>query len=165
MRRILVLLGSAVLFVAAGAGAVEARDATGTISIKSKTKPVVVTVKNAYLVRGIDIVSGKPMRRIVISVADVAGALKACATMSCSDGGIGEGMTIDLDTGARVNYWVVGNDQLVQYSGTADPTSLKLTTDTPQRVAGSWDLDASGSGGPVIKIAFDAALVKEIKAK
>ena len=43
---------------------------------------------------------------------------------------------------------IAGNDQRVQHSGTAAPESLKLTTDTPQRVAGTWDLDARGSGDP-----------------
>ena len=32
----------------------------------------------------------------------------------------GEGMTLDLDSGSRLNYWFVGKNQLVQYSGTAD---------------------------------------------
>jgi hypothetical protein len=63
----------------------------------------------------------------VLSATDVGAALKTCASMSCSDGGIGDGMTIDFDAGARINYWFVGKDQLVQHSGTADPTSVKLT--------------------------------------
>jgi hypothetical protein len=36
-----------------------------------------------------------------------------CENMMCSDGGIEEGMTIDLDTGERVNCWFVANGQLV----------------------------------------------------
>jgi hypothetical protein len=59
----------------------------------------------------------------------------------------------------------VANGQAIQYSGTADPASLKLTTDTPQRVAGKWDLDASGAGGPVIRVEFDATAIKEIKGR
>jgi hypothetical protein len=30
-------------------------------------------------------------------------------------------------------------------------------------LAGTWDLDASGAGGPVIAVQFDASLVKELK--
>ena len=75
-------------------------------------------------------------------------------------GGIGEGMTVDLDAGPRLNYWFVANDQRVQYSGTADPASLKLTTDAPQRLAGKWDLDARAAGGPRVQLEFDAALLK-----
>ena len=82
--------------------------------------------------------------------------------MSCSDGGITEGMTIDFDAGPRLNYWFVGNNQMVQYSGTAEPASLKLTADTPQRLAGKWDHDDSAAGGPRVQIEFDASLVREI---
>ena len=71
--------------------------------------------------------------------------------MMCCDGDIVEGMTIDLDAGARLNYWFVADDQRVQYSGTAEPSSLKLSVDTPQRVAGGWDLDARAAGGPKSK--------------
>ena len=109
-----------------------------------------------------DVVSGKTIRRVVLSVADVAAKLSACGTMLCSDGDIGEGMTIDFDAGPRLNYWFVGNDQLVQYSGTAEPASLKLTADTLQRLAGKWDYDGSAAGGPRVQIEFDAPLVKEV---
>jgi hypothetical protein len=101
----------------------------------------------------------------VISVADVGAKLSACATMMCSDGDIAEGMTVDFDAGPRLNFWFVGNNQLVQYSGTADPASLKLTTDTPQRLAGKWDFDGAAAGGPKVQIEFDAPLVKEITKK
>jgi len=32
---------------------------------------------------------------------------------------IGEGMTIELDSGSRLNYWFAGNGQCAQYSGSA----------------------------------------------
>jgi hypothetical protein len=139
-----------------------ASEAKGTITYKSKAGAIVVTIKHAYLVRGPDVVSGKTIRRVVLSVADIAAKLSACGTMLCSDGDIGEGMTIDFDAGPRLNYWFVGNNQLVQYSGTADPASLKLTADTPQRLAGRWDIDESAAGGPRVQIEFDAPLVKEV---
>ena len=142
---------------------IAAREGKGTVTLQSKKGPIVVKVAHAYLMKGPDMVSGKTIRRIVLSSADVSAALKSCASMSCSDGGIGAGLTIDLDAGPRINYWAVGSDQLVQHSGTAALESIKLTTNSPERVAGSWDLDASGSGGPVIKVLFDASLVKELK--
>jgi hypothetical protein len=148
--------------VVAFAASANAEPAKGTITFKSKSGPVVVEVKHAYLVKGPDMVSGKTIRRLVLSATDVGAALKKCASMSCSDGGIGDGMTIDFDAGPRLNYWFVGKDQLVQHSGTAEPSSIKLTTDSPDKVAGQWDLDASASGGPVIKIQFDAALLKTL---
>jgi hypothetical protein len=154
-----ILMGAAVVALAASANAEPAK---GTITFKSKSGPVVVEVKHAYLVKGPDMVSGKTIRRLVLSATDVGAALKKCASMSCSDGGIGDGMTIDFDAGPRVNYWFVGKDQLVQHSGTADPASVKLSTDAPDKIAGQWDHDASAGGGPVIKVQFDAALLKTL---
>jgi hypothetical protein len=54
------------------------------------------------------------------------------------------------------------NGQRVQYSGTARPSTLTLTTDTPGRIAGKFVVDDSAAGGPQVDIAFDAALVKEM---
>jgi hypothetical protein len=161
-RRLIALgpaLAAAMAFASAPASAGEAK---GTITYKPKSGAIVVTVKHAYLVKGPDVVSGKTIRRVVVSVADVAAKLAACATMMCSDGDINEGMTIDFDAGPRLNFWFVGNNQLVQYSGTAEPASLKLTVDTPQRLAGKWDFDGSAAGGPRVQIEFDAPLVKEV---
>ncbi|MDQ2961954.1 MAG: hypothetical protein M3R31_02170 [Pseudomonadota bacterium] len=154
------ILGAA---LAAASGVAVAEDASGTASYQAKSGPVVVTVKHAYLVKGPDEVTGKIVRRLVFSTADVASKIRSCGAMSCADGGIGEGMTVDLDAGPRLNYWFVANDQRVQHSGTADPASLKLTTDTPQRLAGKWDLDARAAGGPRVQLEFDAALLKEMK--
>ena len=153
------VLGTAIAFASAP---VNASDAKGTITYKGNSTPIVVTIKHAYFVKGPDVASGKTIRRVVLSVADVASKLTACTTMSCSDGGITEGMTIDFDAGPRLNYWFVANNQMVQYSGTAEPASLRLTTDTPQRLAGKWDHDDSAAGGPRVQIEFDAPLVKEI---
>ena len=155
-------IAAAMVFASAPA---HAGDAKGTITYSAKSGPIVVAVKHAYLVKGPDFVSGKTIRRVVLSVADVGPKLGACATMMCSDGDITEGMTIDFDAGPRLNFWFVGNNQLVQYSGTAEPSSLKLTTDTPQRLAGKWDFDGSAAGGPKVQIEFDAPLVKEITKK
>ena len=162
-RRRLIAFGCAVAAAVAFASApANAGDAKGTITYKFKSGEIVVKIKHAYLVKGPDVVSGKTIRRVVLSVADVSAKLGACATMMCSDGDITEGMTIDFDAGPRLNYWFVGNDQRVQYSGTAEPASLKLTADTPKRLAGTWDYDGSAAGGPRVQIEFDAPLVKEV---
>jgi hypothetical protein len=145
-----------------GVGAAAADSAKGTASYQGKSGPIVVTVKHVYLVKGPDAMTGKIIRRLVLSSEDVSAKLRGCATMMCSDGDIGEGMTLDLDSGSRLNYWFVGNNQLVQYSGTADPATLKLTADTPQRVAGKWELDARAAGGPKVDVEFDATLIKEL---
>jgi hypothetical protein len=161
-RRVIALgcaVAAAVAFSNVSASAGEAK---GTITYNSKAGAIVVTIKHAYLFKGPDVVSGKTIRRVVLSVADIAAKLSACGTMLCSDGDIGEGMTVDFDAGPRLNYWFVGNNQLLQYSGTAEPASLKLTADTPQRLAGRWDIDESAAGGPRVQIEFDAPLVKEV---
>ena len=163
--RITAAVASVVFGIVIGAVSLRADDAKGTISYQSKKGPVNVEVKHAYMMKGPDVVSGKTIRRVVLSVADVGPALRKCDSMSCSDGGIGDGMTIDFDAGPRLNYWFVANDQLVQYSGTAAPDTVKLTTDTPQRLAGVVTIDARSAGGPVVKLQFDAALVKEVKGR
>jgi hypothetical protein len=161
-RRVIALRCAVAVAMTFSSVSASAGEAKGTITYKSKAGAIVVTIKHAYLVKGPDVVSGKTIRRVVLSVADVAAKLSACGTMLCSDGDIGEGMTIDFDAGPRLNYWFVGNNQLVQYSGTAEPASLKLTADTPQRLAGRWDIDESAAGGPRVQIEFDAPLVKEV---
>jgi hypothetical protein len=157
-HRLLAVAAVAAAFVA---GPANADPASGTISLASRAGPVTVTVKHAYLVIGPDEVSGKPTRRLVLAAADVSSKIRSCAAMSCSDGDLREGMTIDLDSGARLNYWVVANDQRVQYSGAAKPASLKLTTDTSQRVAGTLAIDDSAAGGAKSAVQFDASLLKE----
>lgn len=140
-----------------------AQAASGTIAYAAKAGPVVVAPEHAYLVAGLDEVSGKPIRRVVLSVADVGSKIRACETMRCADGGVGDGVTIDFDAGSRVNWWFVANGQRVQYSGSAEPASLALAVNTPRRIAGRWDLDARAAGGPRIDVQFDAPLAKDFK--
>jgi hypothetical protein len=147
----------AALVIAQPASADEAKG-TGTY----KDKPV-VTFKHAYLMKGPDPVTKKVIRRLVLSVADVSAALKGCENMMCSDGGIEEGMTVDFDAGPRLNYWFVANGQRIQYSGTAEPSAAKLTTDSPGRLAGTLKIDGRGAGGPLVDVTFDASLIKELK--
>ncbi|HTS20580.1 MAG TPA: hypothetical protein VMN79_02115 [Casimicrobiaceae bacterium] len=151
--------------LAAGPALAEAGAASGTIAYETKGGAVVVMPRHAYLVSGADEVSGRPIRRVVLSVTDVGAKLLACKAMDCADGGgIGEGLTIDFDGGPRLNYWLVANGQRVQYSGTADPATLSLTTDTPQKLAGRWNLDARAAGAPRIEVEFDAPLARAMKS-
>ena len=134
--------------------------ATGSISYQSRGGLITVQPKFAYLVKGPDTVTGNIVRRVVLSASELAPKLRTCATMMCGDGDMTEGLTIDLDAGARINYWFVAEGQRVQYSGTAEPSSLRLSSNTDQRVAGSWRLDARPAGGPQVQIEFDAPLLK-----
>ena len=81
--------------------------------------------------------------------------------MSCSDGSLREGMTVDFGSGPRLNYWVVLNDQRVQYSGTAKPESFTARADGAGKLAGRLSIDDSGAGGAVVDVDFDATLVKD----
>jgi hypothetical protein len=153
-------LAMALAIPLAPATGAEPGTATGSISYRSKAGLISVWPKYAYLVKGPDTVTGYTVRRVVLSASDLAPRLRSCATMMCGDGDMTEGLTIDLDAGARINYWFVAQGQRVQYSGTAEPSSLRLSTDTDQRVAGSWRLDARPAGGPQVQIEFDAALLK-----
>jgi hypothetical protein len=136
--------------------------AKGTATYKSKTRSVTVTFRHAFLVKMPEAATGKPIRRLLLTVTDISAALKACKTSTCI-GDIPEGMTVDFDSGARLPYWFVANDQLTQYSGMATKPSASLTADTPARLAGTLKFDDSGAGGPVVDVTFDANLVTEIK--
>ena len=138
-----------------------AGSAKGTVAYKGTT----ATITHAYLVKGPDAVeSTKTIRRLILVATDLEAKLSACKVMSCSDGEVSEGMTLDLDGGARVNYWVALKGQMVQYSGTAVPATLKTTTDKPDHMVGTFVVDDPSAGGPKVDVQFDAALLKEFTA-
>jgi len=121
------VLVTAPLAIAAGG------TAKGTLAYKAKSGPITVAPKYAYLVKGPDAVEpGKIIRKLILSTTDLGAKIDACKTMSCTDADLGEGMTVDLDAGPRLNYWVVLNGQRIQYSGTEPPAALKLTTRRPE---------------------------------
>jgi hypothetical protein len=149
--------------VAAPATLAAGGTAKGTLAYKAKSGPIAVSPKYAYLVKGPDAVEpGKVMRKLIFSTTDIGAKIDACKTMSCTNADLGEGMTVELDAGPRVNYWVVLNGQRVQYSGTEPAASLKLTTSTPQRLAGTLAFDGAAAGGAQVAIEFDTPLVKEM---
>ena len=153
------LLTVAGVLVSAAAGA---EPASGTINYQSKAGTLAINAANVYLVKGPDAVSGKTVRQLIFSPADIGAKLQACTTMSCASGSVTEGMTVDFDVGPRLNYWVVGNGQKIQYSGTARPeATLKLTADTAQRLAGTLAIDDSAAGGAKVNVKFDAPVAKQ----
>lgn len=133
----------------------------GTISYVAKSGAITLTVKNAYLVKGPDMAAGKTIRRLIFSADDLAPKIKGCQGMVCPPNELREGLALDLDAGPRLKYWFTANGQKVQYSGTAAPTALKLTADSPQRLAGRLMLDDSSAGGPKAEIEFDVRMTKE----
>lgn len=79
--------------------------ATGTLTYKSRSGPITMTPKYAYLVQGPDAVdTGRMIRHLILSPADLGAKIEACTTMSCTDSGLASGMTVDLDVGFRFNY-------------------------------------------------------------
>jgi len=154
----LALASAAVLFPAAG----NADSVSGTINYRSKAGAVVVNVANVYLIKGPDAVSGKTIRELIFTSADIGAKLQACASMTCASGHVTEGMTVDFDAGPRLNYWVVGNGQMIQYSGTAKPgETLKVAADTAQRLAGTLTIDHAAVGGAKVNVKFDATVIKQ----
>lgn len=137
-----------------------AGDAKGAVVYKGRT----ADVKYAYLVRGPDPISKAPIRRIILSSKDLSGKIAACKTLSCTDSDLDEGLSVNLDSGPRLTYWMVMNGQKIQFSGTEEPSALAAKTSDGKRVAGTLRFDKTGSGGPKVDIQFDAGLVKEVSA-
>jgi hypothetical protein len=134
-----------------------AEPAKGTVTQSARS----ATIKHAWLVSGPDAVEPKTIiRRVVLSATDIGAKLASCKKMSCTGGSVEEGMTVDLDAGPRLNYWVALNGQLVQYSGTEPPASLVTTVNDAKRVTGKLRIDRFGSGGPKIEVEFDAPMLK-----
>lgn len=135
--------------------------AKGTVIYKTNT----AAIKHVWLVKGPDAVDPKTtIRTLIFSAADIGAKVKACKTMSCLTSGLDDGLTVDLDAGPRLNYWVVLKGQMIQYSGTAKPETLKATANSPARVAGKLAIDDTAAGGGKIDIDFDVPLLAELKA-
>ena len=134
--------------------------AKGTLTATGKVAAT-VNVKHAYLVKGPNAFGDKTVRMLIFSEVDQAAHIKSCSTMSCTANKLESGMTVEFEAGPRLLYWFVANGQRVQASGTAEPDSITLTTNTPQKLAGKWTYDASGQGGPIIAVEFDTPLLKE----
>ena len=138
-----------------------AEPAKGTIAQGARS----ATVQHAWLVVGPDAVDPKKtIRRIVFSATDIGAKLRACAKMSCSDASVDDGMTVDLDGGPRLNFWVALNGQRVQHSGTEALSALTAAANDGKRVAGRLRFDKTASGGPKVDVEFDAPLAKSFTA-
>ena len=158
-----VLLVTAALAVACDAVAADG-SATGTLTKMSQGAPITVALNYVWLFTGPDPFDPKvTLRHLIFSATDLGAKIAACQTMGCVDGAVHSGMTVDLGAGPRLNYWVSVNDQRVQYSGTVVPSALKLTTDTPTRLAGKLTIDDAAAGGAKVDVEFDAPLARELK--
>lgn len=155
-----VLLATTLLAAFLTSFRVEAEDsAKGNVVYKDKT----MEMKYVYLVKGPDYTSSV-IRELVFSPTDIGAKIQSCTDMSCVGSVLDEGMTVDFDSGPRLNYWIVMNGQMVQYSGTADPSIFTATADAPDRLAGSLKIDSMGGGVGTLDLTFDATLIKEFPA-
>jgi hypothetical protein len=153
-------LGAALALVSTFPAVAADGSATGTLTYKGQSAPL----KYVWLVKGPDAFDPKVIiRHLIFSSVDIGAKIMACKTMSCTDAGLGSGMTIDVSAGPRLNYWAVLNDQRVQYSGTVRPDTLKLTADTPTRLAGTLTIDDTAAGGAKVDVTFDTPLLQELK--
>ncbi len=140
---------------------IAAEEAKGSLRYGGRS----VALTYAYLVTGPDAVdTTKNIREIVFSSIDLKAKIEACKTMSCVSGEVTEGMTIDLDGGPRINYWLAINDQRVQYSGTEKISALETRTDEPAKLAGALHIDATSAGGPKVDVDFDVTVLKTFSA-
>ena len=132
--------------------------AIGMLRYKTFTRDL----RYAWLVRGPDAVDPKrTIRRLVLSSVDIGQKLSACERMSCIDGSVTEGMTVDFDAGPRLNYWVALDGQKTQYSGTAPIEAFRGQSNDHGRLAGRIGIDDEAAGGPKVSAEFDAKLLKE----
>ena len=154
----LALIGMLAAQPCSAATAARAAEAHGTLRYRNVNK----TVHHAYLVAGPDAIeSSKHVRRLVFSTDHIGAQLGSCATMSCTDGKVTDGMSVDMDGGPRLNYWLALKAGMVQFSGTEKPEALKLTTNQPGRLAGTLRFDGTPQGGPIVDIQFDVPMLKE----
>jgi hypothetical protein len=153
----------AIMLCAFSCSSVAAADgeAKGNLSYKGTT----VTLKHAYLIKGPDDVDAKKIiRRLILSQTDLGATIRNCKTMNCVDGEITEGMQVDFDAGPRLNYWVALNGGRLQYSGTAEPSVVKVAAGDPRRLPGKLSIDGTAAGGPRVEVEFAATLLKEFTA-
>ncbi|MFC0184094.1 hypothetical protein SAMN04515674_102362 [Pseudarcicella hirudinis] len=136
--------------------------ANGTIVYKLKAKTFTGNLKYVYLFEAKDQFNpSETFRKLVFSGKDLTDKIKSCKDLSCLEGNLGEGFSLDLVKGSRYNYWIVLNGQMVQYSGSCHPESLITTVNSSSRISGTFQQDDSAAGGPVIKVSFDATLSKK----
>jgi hypothetical protein len=138
-----------------------AGEASGNIGHVFKSGKVSITPKHAFLVSGPNF-EGKPIRQLILSDVDLAAAIKACDSLSCATWDLATGASVTFDDGPRLGYWVVADGQRKQHSGTARPASMSLTADTPNRLAGTWNMTDDGQG-TTASVKFDATLLKNFK--
>jgi hypothetical protein len=132
-------------------------DANGTLAYKGRS----VAFKYAWLVKGpYERDPAKTIRRLILSANDIGTAIQGCKSVSCADGKVTEGMTVDFDVSPRLDYWIALNGQKVQYSGAAMPDAFSARANDPGHLAGKLAIDDVAAGGPKVEAEFDVRVFK-----
>jgi hypothetical protein len=156
----LALIGALLATLLAAAPAAPAAEVRGTLRYENVTKDF----KHGYFLRGPETVeSSTIIKRLIFATDDIGATLRACATMSCAQGKVTDGLIVDSGAGPQLRYSLVLKDGIVQTSGTAPTDSLTLTADAPSKLAGKLKFDATSQGGPTVDMDFDLPLLTEFK--
>ena len=146
----------AAMLVLAVSSASAADSAQGTLVVQGEDKPLSMELSHAYFITGPDDLDAtKITRRLLFTGADVRSTIAACEQSDCAMYSFSEGMWVQIDDTSTMRWW--GKVKPVQQSGMLNRSALVLTTDQPDRLAGTLTLDNSGKPA---KITFDASLVK-----
>ena len=152
-----ILVGLVAACLAANFALAAGSEANGTLAYKGRN----ATFKYAWLVKGpYDRDPTRTVRHLILSANDIGAAIQACKTISCADGKLTEGMTVDFDVSPRLDYWVALNGQKVQYSGAAMPNAFASRANDPGHLAGKLAIDDVAAGGPKVDADFDLAVFK-----
>jgi len=142
------------------AGAAGAAPVQGTMQFKN----IIKDVKHVYFIRGpLQADGSTAIDRLIFTTADIGAKLKKCATMSCTEGKLMDGLIVDSGAGKQLSYSLVLKDGLVQFSGTEPAGALTLTTKESRRLVGRLKFDGTPQGGPNVDIQFDAPLLTDFK--
>jgi len=154
------LIAAMLVFAVSFAWAAGADSAKGKLVVQGDDKPLSMELNHAYFITGPDeFDAAKTTRRVLFTGEDVRSAIEACEDAGCAMYSFSEGMWLQIDDSSTMRWW--GKVKPVQQSRMLDRSALVLTTDTPDRLAGTLTLDSSGKP---VKISFDAPLVKAFSA-
>jgi hypothetical protein len=157
IRRTSFVLALAAAGAPAGFASAAGSDANGTLAFKGGT----VALKYAWLVKGPwERDPARTVRHLIVSAKDIGAEIAACKTISCADGKVTEGMTVDFDVSPRLDYWIALNGQKVQYSGGARPEAFTARANDPGHLAGKLVFDDAAMGGPKVDVEFDVTVLK-----
>ena len=149
-------VAAALLAPAAPVFADASGSAKGTLTVQGDDKPSSVELKHAYLVNGPSTFDQTQMaRHIVFTAKDERSTIVACKDIRCATLLSADGITVELPPDSAPGWWAhVGT---VQFSSTGDSDALKLSTESAERLAGTFTIDRTMV---TTAITFDAALAK-----